>query len=294
MSPGPAKTLFAYLAGLIGRGSPHNAHPPPQDNDRDSFLAPILYPWWEKAVPPRRLWEGPHDPFVHFIRWSFEYRAYLPLLCGLASDSIVLELGCSHGRTMLALIGYLRAPGRYEGLDIVAEKIEFAQKHIHETFSEFNFTFANVYNPSYNQSADAIPADRFRFPYSDNTFDVAFAASLFTHLQPPAVENYFRQTRRTLKKGGKCLFSFFVLDYFRGPGSGSWPGYEFNHPLPGFDGVAIRDRDQPENLIAYRSEKIRDFGQQAGLSMTQIIAGDWSRTEKVIVHEQDLVVFQAI
>ena len=49
-----------------------------------------------------------------------------------------------------------------------------------------------------------------------------------------------------LRKGGLCLFSFFVLDYYKGPGT-TTPGpgaskaslFEFNYPLVGFDGVAV-------------------------------------------------------
>jgi SAM-dependent methyltransferase len=282
--------LLASVARLLGSDASEQV----QGSGENANFDPLIYPLWKGMVPPRRLWEVPGDPFVHFVRWTFEYRAYLPLLCGLASDSAVLELGCAHGRTMLGLIGYLKAPGRYEGLDIMAERVEFAHKHIQAVYSEFNFTFANVYNPKYNVSPGAVQADQYRFPYPDTTFDVAYAASLFTHLLPPAVANYFRETRRTLKKGGKCLFSFFVLDYYRGPGTSAWQGYEFNHPLPGFEGVAILDQDLPENLIAYRSELIGQMAREAGFSLNQIIVGDWSKSERVVVHEQELVVLQAV
>jgi len=290
----PKKGLFASAARLLGRAIGTDANEQVQGRDEKAGFEALIYPLWQGMVPPRRLWEVPDDPFVHFIRWSFEYRAYLPLLCGLAKNSAVLELGCAHGRTMLGLIGYLKAPGRYEGLDVMAERVEFAQQHIHAVHSEFNFTFANVHNPKYNVSPGAVEAEQYRFPYPDCTFDVAYAASLFTHLLPPAVANYFRETRRTLKKGGKCLFSFFVLDYYRGPGTSAWPGYEFNHPLPGFEGVAILDKDLPENLIAYRSEMIGEMARAAGFSLKQIIVGDWSKSERVIVHEQELVVLQAV
>jgi SAM-dependent methyltransferase len=255
---------------------------------------PILYPWWDGMVPERRLWEGPRDPFAHFIRWTFEYRAYLPMLCGLACDSAVVELGCSHGRTMLALTDYLKPPGRYEGLDINAEKIAFAQQHIHSAYPHCNFTFADVYSAMYNPSLEAVPAEQYRFPYADETFDVAFAASLFTHLQPPAVANYFKETRRTMKRGGKCLFSFFLIDYYRGPGTSSWPGYEFNHLLQGFDGVAVREPEMPEKLIAYKTAAVKQMALDAGFSMVLQLPGDWSRSARVIVNEQDLVILEAI
>jgi SAM-dependent methyltransferase len=289
----PKRGVFASVARLLGSAIGISSSDQVQGCENETF-DPLIYPLWQGMVAPRRLWEVPGDPFVHFIRWTFEYRAYLPLLCGLARDSTVLELGCSHGRTMLALIGYLKAPGRYEGFDIAPEKIEFAQKHIHTVYNEFNFTFANVYNARYNVSPGAVPADRYRFPYPDGIFDVAYAASLFTHLLPPAAFNYLQETRRTLKKGARCLFSFFILDYYRGPGTSAWQGYEFNHPLPGFEGVAIMDKDLPENLIAYRGETIGQMARAAGFSLNQIIVGDWSKSERVIVNEQDLVVLEAL
>jgi SAM-dependent methyltransferase len=290
----PKKGLFASVARMLGGAIGADASEKVQSSGEKAAFEPVIYPLWRGMVPPRRLWEVPGDPFVHFIRWSFEYRAYLSLLCGLARDSIVLELGCAHGRTMLGLIGYLKAPGRYEGLDIMAERVDFAQQHIHAAHNEFNFTFANVYNARYNVSPGTVPADQYRFPYPDGTFDVAYAASLFTHLLPPAAAHYFRETRRTLKKGARCLFSFFVLDYYRGPGTSAWQGYEFNHPLPGFEGVAIMDQDLPENLVAYRSEIIGQMARAAGFSLDRIIIGDWSKSEGVIVHEQELVVLQAV
>src|SRR5271154_5753065 len=117
----PKKGLFASVARLLGSAIGISASEQVRGCEKETF-DPLIYPLWQGMVAPRRLWEVPGDPFVHFIRWTFEYRAYLPLLCGLAKDSAVLELGCSHGRTMLALIGYLEAPGRYEGFDIAAEK----------------------------------------------------------------------------------------------------------------------------------------------------------------------------
>src|SRR5262245_59563044 len=91
---------------------------------------PALYREWEAVVPPRYLWVGPGDSLVHFVRWPLEYRAYLTLLCGLRTDSSVLELGCNHGRTALGLLDYLRAPGRYEGLDILPDRVAYARQAI--------------------------------------------------------------------------------------------------------------------------------------------------------------------
>lgn len=244
-------------------------------------------------IPPRDLWEGPNDPLYWFFGYFWEYRAYLTLLCELRVDHSVLELGCSHGRTMLALLDYLKPPGRYEGLDINLKKIEFAQNNIHPRYPHFNFTAADVYNKCYNPKGRQ-RGDTYRLPYVDGSFDVVYAASVFTHLVPRDAANYLNESRRVLRKDGLCLFSFFVLDYYRGPGTSTANFYEFEHPLDDFDGVAVYDALVPENVIAYEITTIEKMSSDARLKILRIIPGFWSKGHKVGVNEQDLILLKAV
>jgi SAM-dependent methyltransferase len=244
-------------------------------------------------IPPRDLWEGPNDPLYWFFGYFWEYRAYLTLLCELRVDHSVLELGCSHGRTMLALLDYLKPPGRYEGLDINLKKIEFAQTNIHARYPHFNFTAADVYNKCYNPKGRQ-RGDTYSFPYVDGSFDVVYAASVFTHLVPRDAANYLKESRRVLRKNGRCLFSFFVLDYYRGPGTSTANFYEFEHPLVDFDGVAVYDSQAPESVIAYDITTIEKMASEAGLKVLRIIPGFWSKAHRVGVNEQDLILFEAV
>ena len=57
----------------------------------------------------------------------------------------------------------------------------------------------------------------------DASFDVIYAASLFTHLLPDETRNYFCETRRVLKPTGRCLFSFFHLDHYGAGGEARQP-----------------------------------------------------------------------
>ena len=271
----------------------------------DAILVPFGYQirrksnvHWEPIgldglIPPRNLWEGPNDPLSWFFGYFWEYRAYLTLLCELRVDHSVLELGCSHGRTMLALLDYLQPPGRYEGLDISPKKIEFAQNNIHPRYPHFNFTAADVYNGMYNPQGTQ-RADTYKFPYEDGSFDVVYAASVFTHLVPPDAANYLKESRRVLRKDGLCLFSFFILDYYRGPGTPTMRFYEFDHPLADFDGVAAYDSQVPENVIAYKITVIKKLASEARLEVLRIIPGFWSKAHKVAVNEQDLILLKAV
>jgi SAM-dependent methyltransferase len=247
-----------------------------------------LTPEEDALVPPRRLWLGPSDPISHYYRWVWEYLAYLTLLCDLRRESAVLELGCGHGRTARGLLDCLRHPGHYRGLDVDRVRIEDAQARLQTKCPHFEFVWADVYNSQYNPQGQA-KAESYVLPFADGAFDVVYAASLFTHLLPSETLNYFSQSRRVLKRDGKCLFSMFVLDYYRGPGTTISPYYEFPHRYAGHQGVAVRDPGHPDNLIGYKIGAIESFAKRAGLNVLRVIPGLWSESPGLAVNEQDLV-----
>jgi hypothetical protein len=93
-----------------------------------------------------------------------------------------------------------------------------------------------------------------------------------------------------LRRQGRALFSFLVLDDYRGPGTtiGEW--YRFDHPLE--DDVAVQRPDLPERLIAYERRRIEEMAENAGLRIRGILPGYWSNTHQAPVNEQELVVFE--
>lgn len=123
------------------------------------------------------------------------------------------------------------------------------------------------------------------FPYPDGRFDVVYAASVFTHMVPESTRNYFSESARVLKPGGRCLFSFFLLDHYR-------PGQR--RPL-GFvtiaEDFAIADQANPERMTAYRLCLIEDFAARAGLRLAQPpLPGLWSDSTETWIGTQDVVV----
>jgi glycosyltransferase involved in cell wall biosynthesis/SAM-dependent methyltransferase len=265
----------------------------PDPASSSSQWEPIFYPGWERVIPDRSMWAGPDDPVAHFLRWPFEYLAYLTLLCDLKRDDSVLELGCNHGRTMLGLLDYLRPPGRYEGLDILGAHIAYAREHIQSLAPNFRFTVADIYDDAYNPSGTQ-SAGEYRFPYEDGSFDCAYAASWYIHLLPEATANYLSETRRVLKPGGKCLYSFFLLDFYGGTGTSAHPLYEFDGHLPGLEGVAVRDVQTPGAVIAYERIYLERLASEAGLRVAHVIPGFWSAQGNYAVNEQDLVLLEVV
>ena len=67
--------------------------------------------------------------------------------------------------------------------------------------------FKKCYNPN-----GAFKAVDFRFPYEEESFDLIFLTSVFTHMQGAEVRHYLDEIRRALRPGGKCLTTCFLLN----------------------------------------------------------------------------------
>jgi SAM-dependent methyltransferase len=254
----------------------------------DRQWEPIVPAGLERLLPPRSMWITPHESFVHYSRWIWEWRVYLTACAGLKRTERVLEIGCNHGRTMLGLLEYLRDPGGYAGFDIQRQQVEYAQQNVSGANCVVQFHYAPVHNPHYNPDG-TVPADRYRFGFDDGTFDVCYAASVFTHMLSAATANYLRETARVLRPGGRALYSFFLLDRYRGPGTTDGEAYRYDHELPGEDGVRVIDPEHPEYYVAFSRAKLAEMAAAAGLEVTREFPGSWSGDDAGGISEQDLV-----
>jgi SAM-dependent methyltransferase len=116
----------------------------------------------------------------------------------------VLDMGCGCGRTARFLA--LRPDVRYVGFDIMAPLLEWCREAFREHGERFAFVHYDGYSAFYNPRGTIGPTE-YRFPADDGTIDLAFAASLFTHLKPDDARHYLRETRRVLAPGGLALVS---------------------------------------------------------------------------------------
>lgn len=253
----------------------------------------VFYPHLASLIPDRNLWVGPSDSVQHFLRWPTEYRIFLQLLCGATSNSNYLEIGCNHGRTALGLVDLISEKGSYTGFDILKEHVDFAQNYFPLANGRMRFIYADLYNQVYNPTGTIDPLE-YLFPAASEKIDVAFAASVFTHLLPATVEHYFAETERVLSSGGKALYSFFVLDNYIGPGKSAHDLYEFEYKLTDYPGVSVRFEDRPEAVIAYSLDAIEKMARAKGLKIESIIYGYWSLQHADAAHEQDLIVLSKV
>ena len=168
------------------------------------------YPVWTHtlALPPQMLMgsTGTYD-LAPFLLVGHAWAQFVSHF--LAPDSRVLDIGCGCGKTARHLVND-RGVARYVGFDVLKLSIDWSNRFLTPASQgRFEFHHANLSNEMYNPHG-AFPASEYRFPVADATVDVAFAASLFTHLLEADCRHYLRETARVLKPGGLAIISLHI------------------------------------------------------------------------------------
>lgn len=164
-----------------------------------------------KYVPPRGyIYTGSPASAENYLKQGQHQLQMLQKYANLQPKHSVLDIGSGIGRTAIALTDYINNSGSYEGFDVVERGVQWCNARIHKEHPNFNFKYVPLFNDLYNTAT--LKATEFIFPYVDNSIDVAFSFSVFTHMQIEEIQHYFNQIYRVLKPGGVCFSTFFLYD----------------------------------------------------------------------------------
>jgi SAM-dependent methyltransferase len=226
------------------------------------------------AVPP--LWsmfDGPRDKQM-FLRNSEEVLSLYRQLGNLGRNSRVLDIGSGLGRKTLSLPEFLGKNAQYVGVDITRQGIDWCNKNIAAGHPNFQFLQLNVFNARYNKRG-TVRAGDYRFPFSENSFDLIAGWSVFTHMFPADIRNYLKETSRMLNSEGRCIFSFYVMTEksfaaVRDKIASERIEFEFA------ESCFTDNLNVPEDLTAFSEEWIRAAYESCGLEIETILFGSWS------------------
>lgn len=202
---------------------------------------------------------------------------------GLRPDHRVLDIGSGIGNLALGLTGYLR--GGYDGVEIHPEAVAWCQRVITRRNPGFRFHHADLASRAYNPGGRLL-ASAYQFPFPDQSFDVIFLASVFTHMLPDGVEHYLREISRLLAPDGICVASYFLLNEETRTGidkGDSFMSFRVEHP----SGVCrLHDATIPEAAIAFDEAFVRRIHEEAGLRIRDVRRGRWWCGQ---AHDQDVL-----
>lgn len=197
----------------------------------------------------------------------------------------ILDVGCGLGRVAWPLSRLLGDHGTYDGFDTSAEYIDWCRGALGLDPERFRFHHFDIRSSHYNAQG-TIAAEAFAFPWPDNTFSLAIATSLFTHLASPATRNYLGEIARTLDANGRLFASFYVLD------DDSRRIAEAGETNPRFtakvsDGM-VGDADDPDAAVAFDRNWLGAALTSAGLAFDAFYPGRW-RHLPVVAHQDILI-----
>lgn len=217
----------------------------------------------DPLVPPRRMqFVGAGD----FVAVGDEFLGHLVELAGLEPTSDVVDVGCGIGRIARPLAAYLTT-GDYAGFDVNDTAIRWCRGHYPQ---RFRFDVADLHNARYHPSGNHSARD-YRFPYDDDSFDVAVMASVVTHMLEPEADRYLSEARRVLRPGGRLLVTFFLLDHGSLAALAGGRAAIAFRPTEGATAIAVPD--VPEEAVAYQESWVRER-----LDVRRIERGGWRGT----------------
>jgi SAM-dependent methyltransferase len=271
--------VAGYVMGAVKKVIPASAQPgAARLFDGATNLAESVMGWRDPLTPPLRIriHIGPFaDPRLYRFAGDRNVQGFRDL-AGLKPDASFLDIACGCGRVARALTAYFGPGAKYEGFDAARKPIEWAQANITPRFPNFHFRTADTFNKRYNPSGRTGAAETI-FPYEDDTFDFAFAGSLYTHMLPEEVANFVKETQRVLKQGGKTFATFCLLNERTLPIAQA--GESMPQLVYKYGDCQVRTLKDPAHFIAHPESWVRKLYADAGLSIVEPIErGTWAET----------------
>ena len=167
-------------------------------------------------IPPDKIISNPPEELAdlvggHYFQIGSALIALFKEYANLQSGDKILDIGCGCGRIAVPLTNFLSQSGTYDGFDINRDAISWCQNEITPRFPNFHFRYEDIFNQFYNPGG-AIKSGEFIFPFENNSFSFVILTSVFTHMVPEDMEHYLAETRRVLKKDGRCFITFFLIN----------------------------------------------------------------------------------
>lgn len=145
----------------------------------------------------------------YFIRSARAEATRLKEHLGLSIESSLLDIGCGYARLPIGILKEIGEIKLYQGVDVDKQSIQWCRKHLEKTHSNFKFFHLDVKNLRYNPKGNNLTSD-FKFPFDNQSFNIIYLYSVFTHMVADDIKIYLSEFRRILSPKGKIFLTAFL------------------------------------------------------------------------------------
>jgi ubiquinone/menaquinone biosynthesis C-methylase UbiE len=225
-----------------------------------------------------------------FDRISKEHIGLAERAIALREGLSVLEVGCGIGRDAIPLIDRIGKTGRYVGIDIVAEMIDWCKAAITSAHPNFTFHHFDVADKWYNPSG-TVTVQQCALPAEDGSVDLIILQSVFTHMLEPDITHYLREFSRVLSPRGRVVASFFLVNQEILESQGPKSYITFSHNIA--PGCYVHELEKPSHAVAFTEEALNRMLDASGLSLAEPpLYGIWSGRRQTPVAGQDIALLK--
>lgn len=206
----------------------------------------------------------------------------------------MVEIGCGVGRDAIPLTQVLPRDGSYLGIDIIKGSIDWASANFAARDQRFRFVHFDVADKQHNPGGSE-GMETYEIPCADDSQDLVFLNSVFTHMFPHNVARYLSEFQRVLRPGGCVLASMFTMDRgliscLQSIGGGGLRALTFSHEVE--EGFFHNDPEVVPGATAYSLDRFGAMVSTAGLVPERFVRGSWRKDGEFDVNGQDLVVLR--
>lgn len=252
------------------------------------FLPEDLLSTPKELMPPKGLiYTGRGD----FLGQGNAYVELFKKHGNLASNATFLDIGSGIGRVAIPLTKYLSKDAVYEGFDVVELGVNWCNDNISSSFSNFHFKYVSLLNDLYRDNGD--DAAKYTFDYPKNHFDFACSISVFTHMLPGEVANYFDELEKVMKPGGIVFATFFILSEENKTLMKQNPEFSFTHKLGGY---FLMDKKVKGANVAFEEDYLlHTIINTKRFKVKEVSYGHWCGREKSQSFDfQDVLILEKI
>ncbi len=126
------------------------------------------------------------------------------------ADTVLMEIGCSSGRSVIGLIEKVGRIKRYVGVDANLRNVKWCNQYIARKHDFCEFHYIDLWHILFNPNGSLKLDENFKLDFKENSFDILYLQSVLPNSVDWEIRIFAREYFRLLKPGGTLFLTTFI------------------------------------------------------------------------------------